>query len=201
MNAKSKLNSLADPFKHLPHYAALQEYDSSDWVCFGGLTHKYPTSVAAQLAHFRTLMDTLGSLNGSFGRRLHWVVRAEKSFSDALHLHFLLGGHKVTDGHKHQFTAQQACDFLGRNWEYGTCDLQVHDHTKDGLGYILKSTGKDRDDTVEISPALMTFLKRRVVEPYHGRDPLAVGVIQQLRSQGARAGFGFEMGELRRGAA
>jgi hypothetical protein len=201
MNTKSQNTSLADPFKHLPHYAALQEYGSFNWACFGGLSHKYPTSVTSQLAHVRTLMDTLGSLNGSFGRRLHWVVRAEKNAQKEIHLHFLLGGHKVTDGHKHRFSPKEACDFLEKNWEYGTCDVRIYDSRQDGLGYVLKSDGRDAEDIVELSPSLTTFLKKKKADAYFGRDPLAVEIIHHLRSVGTRAGFGDEMESLRRGAA
>ena len=201
MKIESQDSSLADPFKHLPQYAPLQEYSSFDWVCFGGVSHKYPTSVTTQLAHFRTLMDTLGSLNGSFGRRLHWVVRAEESTLKETHLHFLLGDHKVTDGHKHKFTKEEACSFVEKNWEYGTCDVRVYDPRQDGLGYILKSNGRDTDDIVEISPSLTTWLKKRKADPYYGRDPLAVEIIRHLRSRGTCVGFGDETEYLRRGAA
>lgn len=187
-----------DLFKHLPHYSAFKQYHPSDWICFGGLTHKHSASINTQLDHFKTLMDSLGSLNGSHGHRLYWVVRVEKNLSNEYHLHFLLGGHKVTDGHKHQFTPKQACEFIAKKWKHGTCSTEVYDLRKNGLGYILKTNGHDSDDTVVLSRSLNTFLKRKKVDPYHGCDPLSVELVKILKSQGVKAGFGDQMESIRR---
>jgi hypothetical protein len=208
MSISPTSQTTGDPFEHLPHYSALMEYDISNWVCFGTLTHKYPASPAVQIARFKTLMDTIGSLNHSFGRRLHWVVRVEgKNEGDAAnlqdeekraHLHFLLARHKVVDGHKHQLTPAGTCHFMEKVWEYGRAEVEPYDPAKDGLGYILKCPSgpksKEWEDTVEMSPSLLTYLtKKKLMEPYADRDPFAVGILLELRKRGTQACFGDEI--------
>jgi hypothetical protein len=194
-----------DLLKHLPHYSALKEYDASNWVSFGTLTHKYPAPPAVQLARFKTLMDTIGSLNHSFGRRLHWVVRVEgKNEGDAAnlqddekraHLHFLLARHKVVDGHKHQLTPAGACYFLEKVWEYGRAEVEPYDLAKDGLGYILKCPfgpkSPEWEDTVEISSSLQTYLTEKKLMGQ--RDPLVAQILLELGKKGAQAWFDDEV--------
>ena len=185
----------ADEFKHLPYYAALKDYDAAKWICFGTLTHANATSTTTQLARFKALMDAIGLKNKSLGCRLHYVVRVEndKGGKDdtGIHLHFLLGGHKVIDGHRHQFTKDEACTFLEKEWAYGISEVMPYESGKDGLGYILKCKdgpqSKEWDDVVEISPALMTLLKNKQ------RDPLAVEILAGLRRIGATAFFGDDV--------
>jgi len=200
----SKSNLTDEAFELLPHYSALKDYDPSNWVCFGTLTHRHETSATVQLSRFKTLMDTIGSLNHSFGKRLHWVVRVEGGHENKgeemkrTHLHFLLARHKVTDGHKHQFTPVEACNFLERIWEYGRVEVTPYDPSKDGLKYILKCPhgpqSKEWGDTVELSPSLNTLLtEEKLMDSYKGRDPLALSIFTALKRSRTPVYFGDEV--------
>lgn len=183
--------------KYLPHYAALKNNETAKWVCFGTLTHKYSTAPATQISRFKTLMDTLGASNNSFGKRLHWVVRAEQHASEKWHLHFLLGAHKVIDGRTHRYSIKDACAFLENKWEYGIADVEAYDAKRNGLEYVLKKTGKDYDDLVEMSTSLTTLLKKdktnsAATQP-NVRDPLLAEVIAHLNRDKVVAYFGDEM--------
>lgn len=194
--------------KHLPHYSALLEYDSTEWVAFGTLTHRYPTSPKTQFDRFTSLMDEIGGLNGSYGRRLHWMARIEMGKLGKLaehgkrepqwHLHFVLAAHKVTDAHRHTMTSTEACRFLDAKWKHGKSEVVPYDQNLDGIGYILKCpAGPNSDgwnDRVEISPSLLTYLKnRKTIDGFAGRDSLAVQILLGLRGVGAKVWFGDEV--------
>lgn len=167
--------TVEDALKHLPYYAALRDYGASRWICFGTLTHAHAKPAPLQLERFRELMHAIGRENDSFGKRLHWVVRAEgghrnegKARSEdetRMHLHFLLADHRVIAGHTHPFTREAACTFLEDNWKFGRADVQPFDPTRKGLEYVMKSAGGPSspswDDTVELSPSLLTHLKEK----------------------------------------
>ena len=208
-----KQQAEAADFRHLPFYSALKGYDESQWLCFGTLTHKHPTSAETQLKRFEKLMHRLGSLNGSFGKRLHWVVRVEGGADHTslerrvmqsgaglddgqqhTHLHFLVGRHKVADGDKHTMTAEEAGAFLEKEWLHGRAEVVPYVQGKDGLGYVLKCPGGPTSaawqDRCELSDALLVFLKK---SPAIERDPFAVEILGTLRARGARAWFGDEV--------
>ena len=204
MNFIKQNRTTGDAFEHLPHYSALKDYDPSNWVCFGTLTHKHETSATVQLSRFKTLMDTIGSLNHSFGKRLHWVVRVEGGHESKCeemkrtHLHFILARHKVTNGHKHQFTPDEACNFLEKVWEYGRVNVTPYNPSKDGLEYLLKCPhgpqSKEWNDMVELSPSLITLLtEKKLMDSYKGRDPLALTIFAALKKSGTPVYFGDEV--------
>ena len=162
-----KVSQVNGSLEHLPISHFLRRYNIESWICFGLLTHKYPTKLETQVEHFRTLMDTLGGPNHCFGKRLHWFLRAEggNGPNDKLrHLHFILGGHKVTDGHYRQFYIIEVCDFLNANWSHGMSFVQPYQPDEDGVGYVTKiQKSADRDDYYEVSHALKKHLLEEVV--------------------------------------
>jgi len=183
-------------------------YPEKDWICFGTLTTEQPTSGKTLIGNFKELMDSIGRCNESFGKRLHWFARVEgkngvgaedRDPNKRTHLHFMLGKHKVTDGHKHQFTITDACQYLKRAWDprFGMADVRPYDSTLDGLDYVLKAPGGPKsdgwEDTVEISPALLGYLKKeKLLADYQGWDPFALNIALTLKRQGVPVIFGKE---------
>jgi len=180
-------------------------YPEKDWICFGTLTTEQSTSGKTLIGNFKELMDSVGRCNQSFGKRLHWFARVEgkngigaedRDPSKRTHLHFMLAKHKVTDGHKHQFTIPDACQYLKRAWDprFGIADVRPYDPELPGLDYALKAPGGPKsegwEDTVEISPALFSFLKKRKwLTNYDDRDPDAVELMLAMRRQGSPVCF------------
>jgi hypothetical protein len=183
-----------------PYYFPLKTLPASTWVVFGTLTHKHPAGATEQLSRFSTLMDTLGSLNNAQGRRLHWAVRLQTGFEGGddtrhrgahLHLHFVLGGHKVTNGFIRPLTPVKICQFLVSQWSYGNSVIDPYDPSKNGLEYLLRTSPHDNSahDTVKLSHALNKLLKSS--PPV--RDPSLVEALVELRDRGTRAWFGDEV--------
>lgn len=201
-----------EALRNLPHYSALKGYPETQWLCFGTLTHKHRTQGSVQIARFKDLMDRIGLLNASYGKRLHWIVRAEgqnggigdtENEQKRTHLHFLLGRHKVENGHKSAISAQEASAFLERHWSYGKAEVEAFKVGVGGLEYVLKCpngpTSEDWEDIVEISPALIHLLteeKKRA--EYVGREPWLLEVVAELRRRGANIWFGDEVPHWRR---
>lgn len=166
MNLKlEKVSVGGRSFQNLPIAHSLRAYKKENWICFGGLTHRNPTVISTQVDNFKTLMDTLGGPNHCFGKRLHWFLRTETGIgSTDHHIHFLLGGHKVTDGHFRPFKISEVCDFLRANWTHGICFIEPFQSGLDGVGYVTKITkNTDRDDHFELSDALTKQLRRVAV--------------------------------------
>jgi len=147
-------------FRCLPIAHALNRYDESNWICFGHLTYAEPISGKTAASDFKQLMDSIGWVNFCFGKRLDWFLRLEGGKEDQhLHLHFLLGGHKVTDGYHKRFTPESACDFLLEHWHHGIADIRPYEAGKGGVGYVTKiRIQEDRDDFYELSHSLKRTL-------------------------------------------
>ena len=158
------ISQVAGSGSHLPIIHSLRRYSIEGWICFGCLRPKHPTSTATLVEQFKTLMDTLGGPNHCFGKRLHWLLRVEGGDGQAdRHLHFLLGGHKVTDGHYHPFYIQEVCDFLKANWPHGIPFVEPYQSCLDGVGYVTKiRKPTERDDYYELSHSLMRHLTLEV---------------------------------------
>ena len=149
---------------HLSISHSLDRYPSN-WFLIGSLTSKKKTSPGLLLEQFSILMDTLGGVNKSHGKRLHWFARVE---GDGViknhHLHFLLGGERVENGHTHKMNKNECCDFISRNWTYGISEVTPFDYQEDGVGYVTKiQSDRERDDRYELSEGLRKTLVREVV--------------------------------------
>lgn len=108
----------------------------------------------------------------------------------------------MIDGRTHKFSIKDACAFLENKWEYGIADVEAYDAKRNGLEYVLKKTGKDYDDLVEMSTSLTTLLKKdktnsAATQP-NVRDPLLAEVIAHLNRDKVVAYFGDEMEIARR---
>jgi hypothetical protein len=164
-----------DELAFLPYYSALLDYGDERWIGFGTLTHAHETPAVLQIERGRDLMHAIGRENDCFGDRLHWIIRAEgghvgKDGADPkdearTHLHFLLSGHRIIDGHLHPFSPEEARSFLENNWEYGRAEVKPYLAGQCDLAYLLKCRGGPQspawDDRVELSRSLLSELKER----------------------------------------
>lgn len=157
----------------LPILRELDKYDVSELLVFGTLTHARPPTAETQIKRFEILMDTIGGVNRCYGKRLHWFVRCEGDDKIHSHLHFVLGKHKVADGHTHQFSAEEVCDFLNRNWgefteekkfkRYGITLIKPYIKEDDGIGYICKAPRTEmRADPYLMSDAMRKLLSKGI---------------------------------------
>lgn len=117
----------------------------------------------------------------------------------AIHLHFLLGRHQLTDGHKHSYTSAEVASFLKNAWKaHGMAKVEIYDSSRPGIEYVLRREDDHCHNDVEMSEALTAVIKKaQRVE----RDPLVSDLVEHLRSQGVKAGFGDFIESVRRGAA
>lgn len=155
----------ADYYKnHLPVSEVLDRYEDG-WFVMGTLTHKHRTGPLVQLGRFRSLMDTLGGVNRCYGKRLHWFVRVEGDGDlKNHHLHFILGGERVSNGLYKPMGREETCRFLERNWDYGMSEVVPFSSYEDGVGYVTKIESEgERDCLYELSHGLRKFLTREVV--------------------------------------
>ena len=188
--------NISTPHACLPERDILRVYPKENWLVIGHLTHAKPTSASTQLQHFRQMMQALGYPNRVFGRRLHWLVRVGGP-SDHIHLHFLLGQHQLTDGHKHSYTPAEVVSFLKNAWKaHGMAKVEPYDSSRPGIEYVLRREDDRCHNDVEMSEALTAAIKKaQRVE----RDPLVSDLVEHLRSQGVKAGFGDFIESVRRG--
>jgi hypothetical protein len=146
--------------------------------------------------------------------RLHWAVRVEgkngpgaedRDPTVRTHLRFLLGKYGVTAGAKAQFTVFQICAEIEKEWarDHGEALVEPYHPDLECLECFLKSPGGKEaqgfEDTVEISPALHAYLKRkRFLADYSDRDPFALDLILAMRRHGTCSWFGDEDPDQRR---
>ena len=122
---------------HLPEFEPLDRYE--DYAIFGTLTYALcPPCEKTQLSDFVEFIKNIGNLNHSHPDLLHYFVRVEYSDSDRRHMHFLLGHHRITNGHHIQLTVEQACAFLQEHWTHGNCQVVPYDPCQDAVEYITK---------------------------------------------------------------
>lgn len=169
-------------------------------MCIGHLTFANSTDPNTQLHHFDRLMHRLGWANGAFGSRLHWLCRVGGT-PDHLHLHFLIGKHKLTHSEKHSYTPEKVCEFINSEWKenFGIRDVEPFVPYINGVSYVLRHEDGN-DALVVMSDALkqaLKYLKRKADEPAPDRDPMAVELVGYLRRYGGSVGFGDQMKEVR----
>ena len=148
---------------HLAISNSLDRY-SQNWFVMGTLTSFKATSPSLLLKQFSILMDTLGGVNKSHGKRLHWFARVEGDGIDKRpHIHFLLGGERVQNGHTNQMNKKECCDFISRNWIYGINEVVPYESIADGIGYVTKiKSERERDDRYELSEGLRKSISMEV---------------------------------------
>lgn len=186
-------------FQCLPEREALRKYPNENWLVIGHLTHAKPTSAAAQIEHFKTMIHALGYPNRVFSRNLHWVVRVG-GHPEHIHLHFLLGRHQLTDGKKHSYSPDEVVSFLKNSWKaHGMSRIEIFDSSRPGIDYVLRREPESHGNEVEMSEELIRQIKKN--QRAEERDPVVDDVVAMLRSQGVKAGSGDMMQAIRRGAA
>jgi len=122
---------------HLSEFEPLDRYE--EYAIFGTLTYALsPPTEKTQLSDFLEFIKNIGNLNHSHSDLLHYFVRVEYSDSDRRHMHFLLGHHRITNGHHTQLTVEQACAFLERQWTHGNCQVVPYDACQDAVEYVTK---------------------------------------------------------------
>jgi hypothetical protein len=195
--------NISAPLATLPECEIIRDYPKGNWLVIGHLTHAKATSATTQLQHFRQMMHALGYPNRVFSHRLHWLVRVGGP-AGHIHLHFLLGGHQLVDGRIHSYTSAEVISFLKNAWKaHGMAVVESYDPCQRGIEYVLRREDDRCHNDVEMSDGLISGIKkiRKGNEPYYGRDPLALELVREFRTEGVRAGFGDEMLAVRRGAA
>ena len=190
----------AEQQEHLPALELIREYPKANWLVIGGLTHAKKTSAQTQLKHFKDMMHALGYANGSFARRLHWIVRVG-GHPEHIHLHFLLGKEKLTNGHKRSYSPDEVVKFIKKWWKrrYGMEFVELFDSSRPGIKYVLRREPDGYGNETEMSEALAEEIKK--LRKQKIRDEFALEILECVKVNGARAGFGDEMEQLRRGAA
>lgn len=180
----------------LPERELIRAYPKHDWLVIGHLTHAKPTSAQTQVHHFEQMMHALGYPNRVFGRRLHWLVRVGGP-AEHIHLHFIIGNHQLTNGHKHSYTPDEVVSFVKNAWKaHGMCRVELYDSSRPGIEYVLRREDDRCHNDVVMSEALVAVIKKgQQVE----RDPVVADIVAHLRSQGVKAGFGDEISSVRRG--
>jgi hypothetical protein len=146
----------------LPEFHLVRKYPNENWLCIGHLTFAKPPSPETQLHHFRKLMHSLGEKNRAFGIRLHWVVRVGGGGDSHFHMHFLLGHHQLTDGHRYRYSPEEVREFILKYWKkhHGKeRQVELFDSSRGGVSYVLRREGKDFVK-VELSDGLTSAIKK-----------------------------------------
>jgi hypothetical protein len=109
------------------------------WQFFVTLTLRSP-SQHVRLEHRTALftwLRTVAGLNPCVHfRRLLWVIRAEFGRGGNLHFHALIAGKRSGT------VSREMCVVLEKAWRKkagGIALVQLYDHARDGVGYILKT--------------------------------------------------------------
>jgi hypothetical protein len=156
--SSSSLSSFIE--KHHPEFEPLDRL-CNQWSIFGSLTYRNdPPSPTKQVKDCIQLFATLGDLNHSHTDLLQWVIRVEYSEGNRYHLHFLLSGDRIVNGHHHPMTVENACKVLCDNWTHGTRKVVPYDPAEDGVGYITKGKKSEHVGLFVFSPALKKLLKK-----------------------------------------
>jgi hypothetical protein len=146
--------------KHHPEFESLDRL-CNQWSIFGTLTYRNdPPSPTTQVKDCIQLFTTLGNLNHSHTDLLQWVVRVEYSEGSRFHLHFILGGDRIVNGHHHPMSVADACKVLCDNWTHGSSEVVPYDPSEDGVGYITKGRKSKRIGLFVFSPTLKKILKK-----------------------------------------